>query len=227
MREGWVMGGAADALRRLGARGDYLSDPAWLRDFERVAEGGLSGISSSTTSSYRRPTISSNRFLTPRSSWRRWPTPPMSRPWSTPPAGRENRAGRVHLGFPRAGNDAWARAKLGDVDASIPVIRDAVDRMFETGQLAWGIAASGILVETLLMRGTDRDVREAEAAIDRLAETVVDDLLVRDVWLLWLRALLARAQGDEAGYRDYRDQYRDMARTFGFEGHIAWAEAMP
>src|SRR5208337_5397954 len=34
---GWVMRGAADALRRLGARGDYLSDPAWLRDFERVA----------------------------------------------------------------------------------------------------------------------------------------------------------------------------------------------
>jgi len=31
------MRGAADALRRLGARGDYLSDPAWLRDFERVA----------------------------------------------------------------------------------------------------------------------------------------------------------------------------------------------
>ena len=35
------MGGAADALRRLGARGDYLSDPAWLRDFERVAAAGL------------------------------------------------------------------------------------------------------------------------------------------------------------------------------------------
>jgi hypothetical protein len=24
-----------------------------------------------------------------------------------------------------------------------------------------------------------------------------------------------------------RDRYRDMARTLGFEGHIAWAEAMP
>ena len=40
-------------------------------------------------------------------------------------------------------------------------------------------------------------------------------------------ALLARVQGDEARYRDYRDRYRDMARTLGFEGHIAWAEAMP
>ncbi|HXO50676.1 MAG TPA: hypothetical protein VN888_06530 [Mycobacterium sp.] len=42
-----------------------------------------------------------------------------------------------------------------------------------------------------------------------------------------LRALLARARGDEDAYRDYRDRYRDMARTLGFEGHIAWAEAMP
>jgi hypothetical protein len=48
-----------------------------------------------------------------------------------------------------------------------------------------------------------------------------------DIWLLWLRALLARAYGDEAGYRDFRDRYRDMAKTLGFEGHIAWAEAMP
>jgi hypothetical protein len=29
------------------------------------------------------------------------------------------------------------------------------------------------------------------------------------------------------GYHDYRDRYRDMATTLGFEGHIAWAEAMP
>ena len=42
-----------------------------------------------------------------------------------------------------------------------------------------------------------------------------------------LRALLARAHGDETGYRKYRDRYRDMAKTLGFEGHIAWAEAMP
>ena len=30
----------------------------------------------------------------------------------------------------------------------------------------------------------------------------------------------------EASYRDYRDRYRAMAKTLGFEGHIAWAEAM-
>ena len=45
--------------------------------------------------------------------------------------------------------------------------------------------------------------------------------------LLRLRTLLAPARGDESAYRDYRDRYRDMAKTLGFEGHIAWAEAMP
>ena len=32
---------AADPIKRLGARGNYLSDPAWLRGFERVAGAGL------------------------------------------------------------------------------------------------------------------------------------------------------------------------------------------
>ena len=64
-------------------------------------------------------------------------------------------------------------------------------------------------------------------AIKRLASAPAEEgLAIRDIWLLRLRALLARAHGDEARYRDYRDRYRDMARTLGFEGHIAWAEAM-
>jgi hypothetical protein len=121
----------------------------------------------------------------------------------------------------------WARAKLGHVDAGISGMRDAVDRMFELGQLGWCIGASGILVETLLTRGTDADVREAEGAIERLAETTVDDVPVRDVWLLRMRALLASANGDETACRDYRGRYRAMATSLGFDGLIAWAQAMP
>ncbi len=49
---------------------------------------------------------------------------------------------------------------------------------------------------------------------------------MREITLLRLRALLARARGDDAAYRDYRDRYRAMAKSLGFEGHIAWAEAM-
>ena len=50
--------------------------------------------------------------------------------------------------------------------------------------------------------------------------------MIRDIWLLRLRALLARARGDEDAYRDLVNRYRAMAESLGFEGHIAWAEAM-
>ena len=42
-----------------------------------------------------------------------------------------------------------------------------------------------------------------------------------------MRALLARDEGDDTAYRDNRDRYRAMATSLGFEGHMAWAEAMP
>jgi hypothetical protein len=104
----------------------------------------------------------------------------------------------------------------------------AADHLFREGQLLfWGVPATGVLVETLLDRGTDADVAEAEAAIERLATAPADDgLALRDIWLLRLRALLGRAHGDDARYREYRDRYRDMARSLGFQGHIVWAEAM-
>jgi adenylate cyclase len=52
-------------------------------------------------------------------------------------------------------------------------------------------------------------------------------LVVREVTLPRLRALLARARGDEDAYCDYRDRYRATATELGFEGHMAMAEAMP
>jgi hypothetical protein len=124
---------------------------------------------------------------------------------------------------------ARERARRGHRDDAIPLMRAAVDHLVREGQLpGWGIPATGVLVETLLDRGADGDVAEAEAAITRLAHAPADDeLVMREIWLLRLRALLARARGDETSYRDYRDRYRDMARTLGFDGHIAWAEAMP
>jgi len=116
-----------------------------------------------------------------------------------------------------------------DRDDAIPLMRAAVDHLFREGQLlAWGIPATGVLVETLLDHGAEIDVDEAEAAIERLAAAPANDgLVIRDIWLLRLRALLARAHGDEAAYRDYRDRYRAMAIFLGFEGHMKWAEEMP
>ena len=81
----------------------------------------------------------------------------------------------------------------------------AVDQLFREGQLLlWGPPATGVLVETLLDRGAEGDVAEAEAAIERLAAAPADDdLAMRDIWLLRLRALLARARGDDVAYRDF------------------------
>ena len=123
---------------------------------------------------------------------------------------------------------ARERARRGDRDGAIPLMRAAVDDLFQRDGSGLAIPATGVLVETLLDRGADGDVAEAEAAIERLATAPADEgLVIRDIWLLRLRALLARAHGDDAAYRDFRDRYRDMARSLGFEGHIAWAEAMP
>jgi len=120
------------------------------------------------------------------------------------------------------------RASRGDRDAAITVTRQAVDELHQAGRLGYGVFSTGLLVETLLERGAEGDLAEAQESIDWLANLpATEDWAVRDIWLLRLRALLARALGDEESHRDYRDRYRDMAKTLGFEGHMAMAEAMP
>jgi class 3 adenylate cyclase len=119
--------------------------------------------------------------------------------------------------------------RRGGRDEATSLMRGAIDQLFREGQLLeWGIPATGVLVETLLDRASDADIAEAEAAVDRLAAAPADEgLVIREVWRLRLRALLARAHGDAAAYANLRDRYLGMARTLGYEGHIAWAEAMP
>jgi pimeloyl-ACP methyl ester carboxylesterase len=122
---------------------------------------------------------------------------------------------------------ARERARRGDREEALALMHAAVDHLFPEGQLAWGVPATGVLVETLLDRGAEADVVEAETLIEQLATAPAEQrLVIREIWLLRLRALLARAHRDDAAYADFRDRYRDMARTLGFEGHIAWAEAM-
>jgi class 3 adenylate cyclase len=123
---------------------------------------------------------------------------------------------------------AREKAELGDLDGAVKELRIIADDLFTTAHFSNCDLATVALVETLLARGGDGDLAEAGAALDRLANVSVDfPWVARDIILLRLRALLAEADGDEASYCDYRDRYRDMARTLGFEGHIAWAEAMP
>ena len=117
-------------------------------------------------------------------------------------------------------------ANRGDLAAAIPRLQAAADELLDHGHPAC-LVATQIRVQALLDRATDADVVQARAAIDRFAGSPSGSWAVGKVLLLQLRALLARALGDETGYRNYRDLYRDLARTLGFEGHIACAEAMP
>jgi adenylate cyclase len=123
---------------------------------------------------------------------------------------------------------AREKARTGDIDGAIESTRAVVDYLFDAGDALSLGEAIRVLVESLLQRGTSADLKEAQAAIDRLAAEPTDPgFVLFEVPLLRLRALLARAHGDDAAYVQFRDRYRDMARTLGFEGHIALAEAMP
>ncbi|HEX3288679.1 MAG TPA: cyclase, partial [Mycobacterium sp.] len=127
-------------------------------------------------------------------------------------------------------NDLFAareRARHGDRDGAIPVMRQAVDDLHQAGRLGYGVWGTGVLVETLLERGAEGDLSEAQEAIDRLANLPADDgSAMREITLLRLRALLALARGDDVASRDLASRYRAMAESLGFEGHIAYAEAM-
>ena len=122
---------------------------------------------------------------------------------------------------------AKEKARVGDLGVAIALARDAVDFRFASGDMTTRGPAVTVLVESLLKRGADGDISEAAEAIERLAAVPIDPgFVLHELPLLRLRALLARAHGDEAGYRDFADRYRTMANDLGFEGHIAIAEAM-
>jgi ATP/maltotriose-dependent transcriptional regulator MalT len=123
---------------------------------------------------------------------------------------------------------ARERARRGDRDAAIAVMRKAVDELHQAGRLFYGVWGTGVLAETLLERGAEGDLTEAEDAIRWLATLPRERRsAIVEITLLQLRALLAGARGDDDdAYRDLVDRYRGMAQSLGFEGHIAWAQAM-
>jgi class 3 adenylate cyclase len=121
---------------------------------------------------------------------------------------------------------ARERARRGDCDAAIAVMRQAVDELHQAGRLFYGVWGTGILVETLQERGAGGDLAEAQEAIDWLANLPADGSAIPEITLLRLRALLARARGDNVAYCDLVGRYHAMAESLGFEGHIAMAQAM-
>ena len=135
---------------------------------------------------------------------------------------------RAHFLIPVT--DVWAAretARRGDRDAAIPEMRQAVDelRQAETSSMACGVPAFwwrhcwSVAPRATWPKPKRRSTGWRTCAADH-------DSAMLEITLLRLRALLARARGDDVAYRDLLGRYRAMAESLGFEGHIAWAEAM-
>ena len=138
--------------------------------------------------------------------------------------------GRFTLSIVPIANSYLAReqARVGDVEGAISLARATVNDLATSDRCIFNALATSALVEVLLQRGEQRDVDDAHAAVDWLAAVPIDEgFVINEITLLRLRALIARAKGEDADYRDFRDRYRKMAAELGFEGHMAWAEAMP
>ncbi len=119
------------------------------------------------------------------------------------------------------------KARAGDLDGAVELARAAVEQEYACGDVLHLGSGTATLVSALLRRGGPIDLQEAQAAIDRLAAVPTEPgFVLHDVWLLRMRALEARVRGDEPAYREYRDRYRAMANSLGFEGHINWASEM-
>jgi len=87
--------------------------------------------------------------------------------------------------------------------------------------------ATTVSVEALLSRGLAADIKDAELAIDRLAAVPTEPgFVLHELPVLRLRALLARAHGDEPGYQQFLERFRAKASEADFEGYLAQAEAM-
>ena len=84
---------------------------------------------------------------------------------------------------------AKEKARTGDVDGAIQLARAVVDYTFDAGDALSLGEATRVLVESLLQRATSADLKEAQAAIDRLAAEPTDPgFVLFEVPLLRLRA---------------------------------------
>jgi adenylate cyclase len=121
---------------------------------------------------------------------------------------------------------AKERVRTGDLDGALDMMRAVVDDEYESGESVYCGLATTVLVESLLQRGTDGDLREAQAATDRLAAVPTHSgYLPHELPLLRMRALLARARGEENAYRTFMASHHATAAAAGFEGLVASEDA--
>ncbi len=117
---------------------------------------------------------------------------------------------------------AIEKARTGDLDGAVEMVRKVVDGAYESGDMIWRGRATEVLVELLVRRGSDGDGHQAQTAIDRLASVPTDPgFVLHEFPLLRSRALLAAARGDHASCQYFRELHRAKAAAAGFEALIA------
>jgi adenylate cyclase len=118
------------------------------------------------------------------------------------------------------------KARTGDLDGAIDIVRAVADGAYESGDMIWRARATNVLVELLIRRGANGDQREAQAAIDRLAAVPTEPgFVLHELPLLRSRALLALARGDEDSCRSFMQRHRATAAATGFDALVATADA--
>ena len=121
---------------------------------------------------------------------------------------------------------ASEKARNGDLDGAIDLSRSAIVVMYDTGAVISLGVATKVLVESLVARGADGDLQEAQAAIDRLASVPHEPgLVLHELPLLWVRSRMAHVHGDHAASRQFMQDYLAKAATADFEPLVAAADA--
>jgi adenylate cyclase len=116
---------------------------------------------------------------------------------------------------------AWELLRRGDIEGALELSRAVIEDQVTTGEFLYRGRATTVLVESLLARGEEADLAEAELAIERLAAVPTEPrYVVFEVALSRLRALLARVRGDESQYRRLLAEHRNLVESCGFEQYI-------
>ena len=111
---------------------------------------------------------------------------------------------------------AKEKALHGDIDDAVGLLRAILERENGSSVIGPQGPAAEVLVELLLQRGGPADIAAAREAIDRLAAMPTEPgVVIYEIALLRLRALLARACGDEprvSAVRGSLSRYGERAR---------------
>ncbi|KRE28509.1 hypothetical protein ASG82_07300 [Mycobacterium sp. Soil538] len=111
------------------------------------------------------------------------------------------------------------QARSGDLDAAVETAQRALSTVGVGGAALHLGTATAVLVESLVRRGGEADLRRAHAALDRLEARSVDPgFALHELASLRMRGVLARAEHDEDAYRSYIRRYQAFRHTLQFDG---------